>query len=148
MATYDEVPYNGVPLHRNAVGPQIYRGAVRTFATGDIVRLWKIERDVKVVDCLVGASVSLGAAAPVTVRLNDGTTQVNLITVAQLATANLITRLNVSAGLGYVVPTRGFWLEVLFGTVTTATPGSVIVGMVTSGAMIGVESPLQPTGVG
>lgn len=54
-----------------------------------------------------------------TVRLNDGTTQINLVTctATQAGTAGgFVQYLNVPAGLNYIVESDGFWVEAIFTT--------------------------------
>lgn len=54
-----------------------------------------------------------------TVRLNDGTTQINLVTCSttQAGTAGgFVQYLNVPAGLNYIVESDGFWVEAIFTT--------------------------------
>lgn len=54
-----------------------------------------------------------------TLRLNDGTTQVNLVTctAVQAGTAGgFVQFLNVPAGINYIVESDGFWAEVIFTT--------------------------------
>jgi len=108
-----------------------------TFGT-DTIKLLQLERDTKIVDALVTSSAALGGTAAGTLRLNDGSTQVDLIVGASLVAANTITRLNRASGLGYVTPTRGFWLEFVL-TAAAANPGELYFGLLTTNVMFGSE---------
>lgn len=152
MATYTAKPFlEGA--HYSRVGTQFaYREPTRIYATGDILKLLYVERDTKIMWAALGASQldSNGASAvTATLRLNNGSTQVNIVvapaTTLRAATGG-VTALSEQAALGYIVPARGYWLEVLFGTFTTAVTGIVSVSLQMSNVMYGTESPLAPTG--
>jgi hypothetical protein len=67
------------------------------------------------------------------VRLNNGTTQVNLvdITAAQLGTANgVVVHGNVPAGINKLIEDDGFWVELVFDAAfATAATGVVVFGV-------------------
>lgn len=143
MATYTETSFNEGPWYHPTHSLNFAFRTTQGITFGaDTIKLLQLERDTKIVDAIVTSSVALGGTTAATLRLNDGTTQVNIISAASLVAANTVTRLNVAAALGYIIPTRGFWLELLLTAATNA--GEIYVGLFTSNVMFGDEGPLAP----
>ena len=147
MATYTETCHNDAPYYQPTNGGLNFswrtaRGI--TFGT-DTVELIHLERDTKIVGACVTSSAALGGTCAGDLRLNDGSTTVDIISGASLVSADTVTFANVADGIGYVVPTRGFWLEFLF-TAAAANPGELYVALWTSNVMFGDESVLEPAG--
>lgn len=154
MATYSETPQKEAPFW-HPTGPEnlAFRCATRIYANGDIVKLWKLERDTKIVHAVVGNERLDSNGVPTlagVLRLNDGTTQVTLVTCGTAilgAAAGSVTFTTNQAAVGYILPTRGFWLEFFF----TAGPATAVTGILSFGVQLsfihfGGESPLRPTG--
>jgi hypothetical protein len=156
MATYTEKSFNEGPFwHPTAPFPLVFRTTSRTYANGDIVKLAKVERDTKILTAFYGGDRLDTNGAPSAagqLELYDGTTTVALIaltTELSSATAASRTRFGLTNpdAVGYVVPTRGFWLQFRFtAALATAAAGVFGAGILGAGCMFGSESPLRPTG--
>jgi len=146
------VNFNIYPVGNEGMSLMIPRQAAATYANGDIIKGPKLERDLKIVDA-IAAGGELDSNAPPTatakLRLNDGSTQVNLISIdaTTLGSADWVQRINLQAAVGYVIPTRGFWLELVFDAAfATAAAAALVFGVTVSPCMFGDEGPLAPTG--
>lgn len=157
MATYTEAYNKDAPFYHPTGGGSPYAGITtsRELANGDIIKLQQVERDTKIKDAVVGASRQDTHATPTlagVLELTDGTTTVALVTcgvtVLGSATASdRVARLNNPAAVGYIVPSRGFWLQFR----VTAGPATVAAGTIgfaveSTNVMYGNESPVRPTG--
>lgn len=156
MATYTEVYYKDAPFYHPVGGPQ-FAGVTtsRTLANGDIILLNKVERDAKLMDVVLGSSRQDTNGTPTLAgvfELTDGTTPIVLATLAitffgSATAATRIARLDNPLAIGYVVPSRGFYLQFRI----TAGPATGAAGICYFAArftnvLYGNESPLRPTG--
>lgn len=156
MATYEEV-YNkdAAFYHPTGGGPLAGRTTSRTYANADVVKLHKIERDTKLADLVVTSDRLDTNATPTlaaVVEVTDGTTPTVLATLAttffgSATAATRVARLDNPAALGYVIPSRGFWLQIRF-TAGPATAAAGVIGFALdrTNVLSGAESPLVPTG--
>lgn len=154
MATYTEKPFlEGA--HYSRVGTQFaWRCVSRAYDDNDVVKILWVERDTKVmaaaVDMATEIDANAGPTATLTLRLNNGTLQQNLVTLDATAcgiATGTVVHINVPTAVGYVVPARGYWLELVVGLVATVAAATVIgVSFQASNVMYGTESPLAPTG--
>lgn len=102
----------------------IVEEATREYDTvNDVVKGPKIAKGVKIANAVLAFSDEFDEdATPAgicTVRLNNGTTQVNLVTctATQAGTANgFVQYLNEYAGLNHLVEDDGYWVEAIFTT--------------------------------
>lgn len=154
MATINTsaVNHNIYPIGTQGLPLMVPRQVARTYANGDIIKGPKIERDLKIVEAIVGNDELDSNASPTAtgkLRVTDGTTTVNVVavTAATLGVDDGITRLNQFAALGYVIPTRGFWFEFVFDAAfATAASGQICFGLWVCPLMWGGEGPLTPSG--
>jgi hypothetical protein len=155
MATY----YSGAqghviyPVGAGGFPIVVPRQADRTYAEDDVIRGPGVERDLKICDAIVsGEELDTNASPTATakLRLNHLTeSAVNLVAIdaTTLGTADWVVRLNLQAALGFVVPDRGYWLELVFDDAfATAAAGTICFGITVSPTNFGAESPLAPTG--
>lgn len=158
MATHTEVYFNDAAFyHPTGGGPLAGRTTARVYANGDTVRLHKVERDTKLGDVVVATDRLDTNGAPTlagVLELVDsaGASLVTLVTLAaallgDATAANRIRRLDNPAALGYVVPSRGCWLQFRFtaGPATGAS-GQLAFSVERTNVVTGAESPLAPTG--
>lgn len=157
MATYTELSFNEGPFwHPTAPFPLVTRTQTsRSYANGDIVRLFKVAQDTKILYAVYGGDRLDSGTPTLTAQLElyDGTTTVALLTLGTAVLGSATASQRYAHGLtnpdavGYVVPTRGFWLQLRF-TAVNATPsaGKFGAGILAAGQMFGLESPLRPTG--
>jgi hypothetical protein len=109
------------------------RGEAASHYVGDITRFGRLDvaTALDLDDVIKGPNVPEGATIldakivcddldtnvtpliTLTLRLNNGTTQVDLITDSTVGQDGGVARLDVVAGYQYVVPAAGYWLEVL-----------------------------------
>lgn len=122
--------------------------ADRTYAEDDVVKGPKIAKGVKITDAIVASDELDSNGAPTmtgTLRLNNGTTQQNLVTVSAVsfgAAGGQVTRLNVPDGFNFVVPADGYWLEfVVDAAVATAASGRLAFGVAITNNLWGSELP-------
>lgn len=157
MATYTELSFNEGPFwHPTAPFPLVTRTQTsRTYANGDIVKLFKVAQDTKILCAFFGSDRLDTNGAPTVagqLELYDGTTTVALAALStQMSSATAASRTFIGLtnpdAVGYVVPTRGFWLQFRFtAALATAAAGKFGAGILGAGAMFGLESPLRPTG--
>lgn len=156
MATYDETYFKDAPFwHPTGGGTPAGQTTARVYANGDIVRLHKLERDQKVMEVTLGCDRLDTNGAPTLAfvfELTDGTSPITLATmiaasVGSATAATRIFRLDNPLAIGYVVPTRGFYLQfrATAGPATGAS-GKLYFAVRTSSVLTGSESPLRPTG--
>src|SRR5690606_31566326 len=130
MATFTEI-YNkdGAFYHPTGGGPLAGRTTSREYDDGDVVKLHQIERDTKIGNATLSASAMDVHATPTmtaVLELTDGTTTVALVSMsAATIGAGGVEQLTNPAALGYVVPSRGFWLQIRI----TAAPATVAAGI-------------------
>lgn len=153
MATTTLTAFKTAPFYYPCAGSWLgVRAASATYANGDIIKGPKIQRDLKICEALVANEELDSNATPTAtgkLRLYDGSTAVNLVSVAAatLGVDDGITRLNVDDAAFYVVPTEGFWLEFVFDAAfATAAAGVIAFGVAVSPIMWGGESPIAPSG--
>lgn len=156
MATFDEAYYKDAPFYHPTGGSAMAgRTTARSYANGDIVRLHKVERDTKIGDAVVAPDRLDTNGTPTAtgeLELYDGTTTVSLVslTTTNLGSATAASRMARTtnpASIGYVVPTRGFWLQFRFtAAFATAASGSLGFSVQRTNVLTGAESPLVPTG--
>jgi hypothetical protein len=154
--TYESVYFKDAAFyHPTGGGPLVGRTTTREYVTGDIVKLHKIERDTKLGDVVIASDRMDTNATPTlagVLEITDGTTPTVLATLAttffgSATAATRIARLDNPAALGYVTPTRGFYLQVRM----TASPATSVTGVISfsverTNVLTGAESPLVPTG--
>lgn len=153
MATYETDGRGHIiyPIGTNGFPIITPRQAARTYANGDIIRGPYLERDLKICDAIAAGEELDSNASPTAtgkLRVTDGTTTVDVIavTATQLGTAGWVARLTEQAALGYVIPSRGFWMEFVFDAAfATAASGIITFGLTVSTNMFG-DSVLAPTG--
>jgi hypothetical protein len=119
--TYQTTPFNSGIYYQpvNGVQGPAHQEVARIYGNGDIVQLVRPERGLK----LTGAKIAMAQldsnGAPTltaTLRANNGVSQQNiaLVTAAQAgAAAGSVVYLNVPSALGWIVPARGWWFELL-----------------------------------
>jgi hypothetical protein len=135
--TYTTEAFKSGPWYGKS-GNLVYRNPTRVYVVNDVVKLWKIERDVAIVEAFVHNGAAGGASTTeVDLQLTDGTTTVTLIDGAALDVANVRTAINVATSNGYTVPTSGFWLQLKPLVVATATTTILTVGLILSGVRYG-----------
>lgn len=155
MATHEEVYFKDAAFyHPTGGGPLAGRTTARTYGNGDVVKLHKIERDTKLGDLVVASDrLDTGAAAMTgVVEVTDGTSPITLATLPTTffgsATASQrVARLDNPAALGYVIPSRGFWLQIrITAGPAAAASGQMAFSLDRTNVVTGGESPLAPTG--
>lgn len=153
MATYEEVYFKDAAFyHPTGGGPLAGRTTSRVLANGDVVKLHKVERDTKIADAVLSVPILDAHATPTAtgqLELTDGSTTVALVAVSTaLAATGGIARLSNAAALGYVVPSRGFWLQFRMLTAVATAPSAGVIGFAVNrtNVLSGAESPLAPTG--
>lgn len=153
MATYEETSFKARPWYHPTAGEHLaFRSPARTYAEDDVVKFFKLERAIKIADAVVANAELDSNVTPTAtgiLRLNNGTAQVDLVDVAAatLGVVDGVTRLNNLAGLGFITPARGYWLEFVFtAAFATAAEGVLAVSLAVSALTYGSESPVYPTG--
>lgn len=157
MATYLHKAFAEGPYWHPTSGATalVFREPTRVYADGDILKLCKVERDLKIADAsYAGDRLDTNGAPTATgvLEITDGVTPLTLITftTAHLGSATAsarIARLDNPAMLGFVVPTRGYWLQVRFtAAFATAATGIIAAGVSVTALLFGQESALRPTG--
>jgi hypothetical protein len=156
MTTYAEV-YNkdAAFYHPTGGGPLAGRTTSRVLANADVILLHKLERDTKLGDLVVASDrldTNAGPTLAGVVEVTDGVTPTVLATLATTffgaaAAATRIARLDNPAALGYVIPSRGFWLQIrITAGPATAAAGQIAFSLERTNLTTGAESPLVPTG--
>jgi hypothetical protein len=150
---YTTIPFNsGIYYHpTNAVQDLAHQEIARIYGNGDVVQLVRPERGLKVTGATIAWQQLDSNGTPLltaTARMNNGTTQVNLLnlTAAQLgAAAGGVQGLNVPAGLGFVIPARGWWFEIIFNTApATGASGQLYWKLDVTGYCYEDEDPTVP----
>ena len=147
MATYEEAPFKQAAYyHPTGTAGFGYKTTARTLANDDVVKLVKISRETKVLDCVIGTD---GTTQPsdLDLEITDGTTTYKLIEGADLSTANNVVRLNRPVSLGRCSTLVDAWLQLVVGAAGGASAdGQISVGVTMSNVTYGDESSLQPQG--
>lgn len=159
MATYNTtaVNHNIYPIGTQGLPLMVPRQEARTYANGDIIKGPKIERDLKIVEAIVGNDELDSDGSPTAtgkLRLTgpDGSGGTDTVDVVAVAAATLgvddgITRLNQFAALGFVIPRAGWSFEFVFDAAfATAASGQICFGLWVCPLMFGGEGPLTPSG--
>lgn len=129
------------------VAPLIYtrQHPERTYATGDIIRFIPVHRDLAVYDAWICSDSSAGATATVDLVLTDGTTTVVLVNDLDISVA-AFGRMATYTPAGYVVPTAGFELRAVMGTIATAAAAKISVGLAATNYHFAADGALEPAG--
>jgi hypothetical protein len=129
--TYTTIPFNsGIFFPADAAAhPQGHQEVARTYGLNDVVQLLRPERGLKLCAAQLGWGQLDSNGAPTataTLRSNNGATQQNIMTLsaAQLGAGGTQGFINVPAAIGYIIPARGYWIEILF----TAAPATAAAG--------------------
>lgn len=158
MPTYEEVYYKDAAFyHPVGGGPLAGRTTARTYANGNTVGLHKVERDTKLGDVVVASDRLDTNGAPTLAGVLElvDSAGASLVVLATLATtffgsataATRVARLDNPAALGYVVPSRGCYLQIRFTAgPATAASGQIAFSVSRTNVTTGAESPLAPTG--
>ena len=152
MATYTNTSFNyPARFGRGECGVLSCEEATRVYANGDIVKGPKIAKGNKIVDAYFATGdidTNGSPTATCKLRINDGSTQVKLIdvTAAQLSTTGGIMLSGISSGnylnFNHVVPTDGYWLEVVFDAAfATAATGVLAFGILVTNNLWTAEQP-------
>lgn len=153
MSTYEETPYHNAAYYPKHSGEILaFRSAARTYANGDLVRYWRVRKDIKITFAQVlneELDSNVSPTATGKLRVTDGTTPQNLVSLsaAGLGAADNSTLINIDDALGFVVPGNGYYIELVFDAAfATAASGKVAVAVGFSAVNYGSESPFAPSG--
>jgi hypothetical protein len=131
--TYQTLPFNsGIFFQREQTLAHQEAARAAAFGNGDIVQLVRPERGLKLVNARFGGAQLDSNGTPTltaTVRASNGSSTQNIITLtaAQLGAAGGFTQgLNVPSAIGWIVPARSWWFEVVF----TAAPATGVAGAI------------------
>jgi hypothetical protein len=142
---YTHESYNYAPVFPRPDAHLYFEQVARTYILNDNILGARPSKGTKITNAWI-ACESLESAGPtltLKLRLNNGTSQQDLVTVtAAQAAAGAVVYMNVVGGANYVIPDNTYYLEVLI-TANAATPAS---GKVKAGATItnrlwGLEQP-------
>lgn len=147
MATYEEAPFHQAAYyHPTGAAGLGYKTTDRQLANNDIVKLAKIARETKILDCVIGSDDGNGPS-DCDLVVTDGTTTYTLIEGADLSSANAVARLNRPANLGLCMTLENAELQLIVGAAGGAGgSGQVSVGVTMTNVTYGGESSLQPQG--
>lgn len=114
-------------------GWMICEEATREYEENDIIKGPKVRKGSKICNAVLALSDEIdedaSPTATMTLRLNNGTTQVSLVTLSttQTGTANgVVQYLNAPAGINHLVEDDGYWVEAIVDA-AVANPKTAIV---------------------